>query len=183
MARPPDHPENWLGRGRSRGLSCCCAMLFGAVGAARLVPSDFWRAAASAVGLPPSPCQLYPAASRVETSARCAPLTRRGRVPLPIAAERIIHTMTRHTTIRRSDVAGLLPRGAYTAGVPLTSAQAAVISALISMELCSRKYGHGQLPVTDEALADEALRAIVQLMDRAITDISVLRDTPQRQKR
>lgn len=99
------------------------------------------------------------------------------------AAERMYHTMTRHTTIRRSDVAELLPRGAYTAGVPLTSAQAAVISVLISTELCSRKYGHGQLPVTDEALADEALRAIVQLMDLAVADISVLRVTPQRKKR
>ena len=102
---------------------------------------------------------------------------------MPIAAERLVHIMTRHTTIRRADVAGLLPRGAYTAGVPLTAEQCSVIISLLLAEIVNRADGCGLLPVTNTAVTDDALRNIARIMDRAITDISVLRDTPQRAKR
>ncbi len=105
------------------------------------------------------------------------------RPAVPIAAERLVHTMTRHTTIRRADVAGLLPRGAFTAGVPLTAEQCSVIISLLLAEIVNRADGCGLLSVTNTAVTDDALRNIVRIMDRAITDISVLRDTPQRQKR
>lgn len=88
--------------------------------------------------------------------------------------------MTRHTTIRRADVAGLLPRGDYTAGVPITAAQASAIITLVAAELCARKQGAGALAETDEAYTDAALLRLAALMGRAIADISVLRDTPQR---
>ena len=91
--------------------------------------------------------------------------------------------MTRHTTIRRADVAGLLPRGAFTAGVPLTAEQCSVIISLLLAEIINRADGYGLLPVTCTAVTDDALRNIARIMDRAITDISVLRDTPQRGKR
>lgn len=99
------------------------------------------------------------------------------------AAERLVHTMTRHTTIRRADVAGLLPRGAYTAGVPLTAEQCSVIISLLLAEIVNRADGCGLLPVTNTAVTDDALHNIARIMDRAITDISVLRNTPQRAKR
>lgn len=88
--------------------------------------------------------------------------------------------MTRHTTVRRSEVPGVFHRDDFTVGVPLTAAQAYAISALVHAEFAARKSGGGVLAVTAEALTDGALRNIARLMDCAITDISVLRDTPQR---
>ena len=114
VARPPDHPvfiSAEGGRGVCLAAAPCCLVV---VGAARLVTSGFWRAAAAVVGLPPSPCRLYPVASRVETSARGAPLTRRGRVPLPIAARKDVthHDKTHdNQTIRRCGAAA--PRSLY----------------------------------------------------------------------
>lgn len=80
--KTPRPPCFWLGRGRSWGLSCRRAVLCGSVVCRASVAVGFWRGAASVVFLPPPASRLYPAVSRVETSARGAPLTRRGRVPL-----------------------------------------------------------------------------------------------------
>ena len=67
--KTPRPPCFWLGRGRSRGLSCCRAVLCGSVVCRASVAVGFWRGAASVVFLPPPVSRLYPAVSRVETSA------------------------------------------------------------------------------------------------------------------
>lgn len=67
--KTPRPPCFWLGRGRSWGLSCCRAVLCGLVVCRASVAVGFWRGAASVVFLPPPVSRLYPAVSRVETSA------------------------------------------------------------------------------------------------------------------
>ena len=92
--------------------------------------------------------------------------------------------MTRHTTIHKSelspDVRKLFEPGCFTVGVPMTAEMVYTIMILIHTELYRRKRGK----ITCETgLPTEALRRLALLMDRAGTDISVLRDTPQRGKR
>ena len=182
VASPPDHPVFGLvegGRGVCLAVALCCVgRLFAAprsrlaFGAGRLRCCFCRRLSLDYT----PPCQGSRRALRALDPSGSRPA-------VPIAAERLVHTMTRHTTIRRADVAGLLPRGAYTAGVPLTAEQCSVIISLLLAELVNRADGCGLLPVTNTAVTDDALHNIVRIMDRAITDISVLRDTPQRQKR
>ena len=95
--------------------------------------------------------------------------------------------MTRHTTIRKSELDNktirLFEPGCYTAGVPMTADMAYAVLSLAFAELYKRQCGEGDLNACSPGLSDDALRRLALLMDRAITGISVLRDTPQRAKR